>query len=458
MKILFLAAEAAPYVKVGGLGDVAGALPAALRRLGHDVRLVMPRIGKIDPKKFGLVKHLDEFKVKMDWRNETCLLMEEPGSGTYFVENQYFFGSRFQVYGCGDEVEQFVLFCRAALEACRIEGWTPDIIHANDWHTAAALRLAWAAPSHPGLVFTIHNMAHQGNQRPDGWPLLGVYDGHGPMNLMEQAIYCADKVTTVSPTYAEEIRRPEFGCGLDWILRSKGENLCGIVNGIDTASYNPASDPVIAANYTADSLMGKDACKRDLLRRFNLPENDAPVLGMVSRLDFQKGVDLLLSSIEDIVNYSDFKIIVLGSGNHDLENQVNAAAARYPRQVACYIGFNASLARSVYAGSDMFLMPSAFEPCGLSQLIAMRYGTLPIARATGGLVDTIMDNRSGWGTGYLFSDYSPEAMLTALGKAQEHFIYCPTLWHESVVRAMKQDLGWDRSAEEYSRLYQSIRH
>ena len=457
MRILFLAAEAVPYVKVGGLGDVAGALPQALRCLGHDVRLMMPRYGLLDAKKLGLVKVLDNFPVQMDWRHEECQLWKNPKTDDRLIENQYFFGSRFQVYGCGDEIEQFVLFCRAALEACRLEGWVPDVVHANDWHTAAAIRLAWAAPKRPGLVFTIHNMAHQGNQRPDGWPLLGVYDGRGPMNLMEQAIYCADKVTTVSPNYAHEIRRPEFSFGLDGILRSKGDNLVGIVNGIDTDSYNPATDPAIVANYSDKNLEGKSVCKRALLKRFHLPvEDGAPVIGVVSRLDFQKGMDLVIQAVYDIVNYSDFKLVILGSGNHDLENLVNKAVETYPDRVACYIGFNGALARTIYAGSDMFLMPSLFEPCGMSQMIAMRYGTLPIVRATGGLVDTVAENAEGGGTGYRFYGYSVEDLLTALGKAQEHYVYCPDLWYRTQLRAMRSDFSWERSAHEYDKLYREL--
>lgn len=458
MKVLFLSAEAVPYVKVGGLGDVAGALPQALRKLGHDVRLMMPRYGLLDPQKFGFVKVLDNFKVSMDWRNEECQLLVDPkNSHNFFVENQYFFGSRFQVYGCGDEVEQFVLFCRAALEACRLQGWEPDIIHANDWHTAAAIRLAWARDNRPGLVFTIHNMAHQGNQRPDGWPLLGVYDAHSPMNLMDQAIMAADMVTTVSPTYAREICTPQYGFNLDGLLRSKGRYLSGIINGIDVESYNPASDPSLAANYSVNDLRGKSVCKEYLLHRFGLNLDGNPVVGVVSRLDFQKGMDLVLESVYDIMEYSNMKLIVLGSGNHGLEDGINSACARYKGRMGCYIGFNASLARTIYAGCDMFLMPSLFEPCGLSQMIAMRYGTIPIARMTGGLADTIKDNYFGDGTGYLFRDYDVGSMLGALAKAQEHYVYSPTLWHHTMIRAMMSDFSWESSAKKYAELYEGIR-
>ncbi|MGM9997777.1 MAG: glycogen synthase [Candidatus Bruticola sp.] len=453
MKVLFLAAEAVPYVKVGGLGDVAGALPGALRRLGHDVRLMMPRYGLLDSEKLGLRKNLDNFEVKMDWRREECQLWCNPKTGDRFIENHYFFGSRFQVYGCGDEVEQFVLFCRAALEACRLEGWYPDVIHANDWHTAAALRIAWAAPRRPALVFTIHNMAHQGNQRPDGWPLLGVYDGRSPMNLMEQAIWCADKVTTVSPNYAKEICTEQHGFGLDGMLRLKGTDLSGIVNGIDVESYNPVTDSKLYANYKAGEFYGKERCKEELLREYRLHGYKEPLVGLVSRLDFQKGIDLVLGAIDSIIHYSDLRVIILGSGDPELSKGVVRAAQRHPGRVGCYIGFDPVRARRIYAGCDMFLMPSLFEPCGLSQMIAMRYGTLPIARETGGLVDTIKDNFYGDGTGYLFRNYTVDDMLTAFGRALEHYLYKPELWYRTQIRAMNSDFSWERSAKSYAELY-----
>ncbi|MBQ7503160.1 glycogen synthase [bacterium] len=456
MNILFLAAEALPYVKVGGLGDVAGSLPAALRNCGHNVRLFMPRYGLIDTKRFNLSACLDNFEVRMDWRRENCRLLKNPERDDYFIENDRFFCNRFQVYGCGDETEQFVLFCRAAFEACRLQGWRPDVIHAHDWHTAAAIRIAWAAENRPGLVFTIHNMAHQGTSRPDGWPLLGVYDGRGPLNLMDQAIWCADKVTTVSPTYAREICSPEYGFGLDGLLRSKGDNLVGIVNGLDTASYDPSTDTDLAATYSADDISGKRFCKQELLRRFNLQEDDAPLVGIVSRLDSQKGMDLILRAIPDIMKYSNLKIVILGSGNKDLENGVNYAVSQYPGRVGCYIGFSAPLSRIIYAGCDIFLMPSLFEPCGLSQMIAMRYGTIPVVRRTGGLADTVRDNYDGKGTGYLFNRYDTDDMLGALGRAQEHFVFNPYLWQETVKRAMREDFTWDRSAKEYSRIYEML--
>lgn len=454
MKVLFLASEAVPYVKVGGLGDVAGALPAALRRQGADVRLVMPRYGTIDPGRWKLQQKLGNFAVPMDWRTEQCQLWESPDGHEWFIENQYFFGSRRQVYGNGDEIEQFVLFCRAALEACRLAGWMPDVVHAHDWHSGAAIRLHWAAPARAGLVFTIHNIAHQGRATAAGWPLLGVYDARGDLNLMQQAIHAADWVTTVSPTYAQEIRRAEYGFGLEGALRDRGDRVVGIVNGLDMDTWNPATDSGIAKPFDAAHLSGKRACKQALQREMGLPVEDVPLVGVVSRLDFQKGVELLVQGIWDIVNFSDAQVVVLGSGDAGLEAALRHAASVHPERVVAWIGFNAPVSRRIYAGSDMFLMPSLFEPCGLSQMIAMRYGSLPVARSTGGLVDTIVDLSRPDGFGYLFGPYERGAMLGALGRAIADYRR-PLTWTAAVRRAMAQDFSWDRSATAYLQVYRS---
>lgn len=453
LKILFISAEAAPYVKVGGLADVAGALPQALRDLGHDVRLFVPRYGSIDPVRWQLQKIIDRLPTPMDWRTrEECQILATPDGKALFVENQHFFGSRFDVYGHGDDVERFVLFCRAALEACRAADWRPDVVHAHDWHAAAAIRLHWSNPKRGGLVFTIHNMAHQGRMGADKWPLLGVYDAHGPLNVMEQAIYTADVITTVSPTYAREILRPEYGEGLDHMLREKSHRLVGIVNGIDMNQWSPAQNP----NWHVDAfdLGGKARCKAWLQKVMGLPvRTDVPIIGVVTRLDAQKGIDLILGGLPVILQQTDAQIVVLGSGRGDYEQAIRHATIFHPTRVANYVGFNAALARDIYAGSDMFLMPSLFEPCGLSQMIAMRYGTLPVARATGGLVDTITDRWSPEGTGYLFGDYSVDAMLGALGRALAHY-QSRNGWEEAMLRGMTQDFSWRNSARLYSQVYE----
>lgn len=454
MKVLFIAAEAAPWVKIGGLADVAGALPAALRRLGADVRLVLPRYGTINPSQLGLTRVLDNFPTPLDWRHEQSQIWSTPDGNTLFVENHHFFGSRGRVYGESDDAERFILFCRASLEACKRSGWMPDVIHAHDWHAAAAIRLAWAAPHRPALIYTIHNIAHQGLYGPEKWPLLGVYDGRGPVNLMAQALVTTDVITTVSPTYADEIRRPEYGLGLDGLLRQRSGRLAGIVNGIDTDDWNPRTDPRIAARFSVDNLEGKGYCKARLQELTGLPKRPhTPLIGVVTRLDPQKGIDLITSSFHDILHYSQAQIVLLGSGADEYEYSIRMAAAGNPTRIACYIGFNAGLARDIYAGSDIFLMPSRFEPCGLAQMIAMRYGTLPVARATGGLVDTVVDRSSSEGTGYLFSEYSKDAMLGALGRALLDY-RSQTGWQATMRRAMLRDFSWDRSARTYAELYQ----
>lgn len=451
MRVLFIAAEATPFVKVGGLADVAGALPQALRRLGVEARLFLPRYGTVDPVRWGLTKVLDNFPTPMDWRHEHCQMLATPDGHTFFLENDFFHGSRFQVYGAGDDVERFVLFCRGALEAVRYMGWTPDVVHAHDWHAAAAIRLHWAARGRGALVFTVHNMAHQGRVGREKWPLLGVYDAGGGLNLMEQAIYTADVVTTVSPTYAVEIKQPQYGEGLDHMLRQRQDRLVGILNGIDPDAWDPVTLPQWGPERF--DLRGKMRCKTWLQSQVGLPvREDVPLIGVVTRLDTQKGIDLILGGLHDIIHYSNAQVVVLGSGRGDYEDAFRAASAYNPDRIWSYIGFNAGLARDIYAGSDIFLMPSLFEPCGLSQLIAMRYGTLPVARATGGLVDTVTDMSHPDGVGYLFSHYTVDAMLGALGRAILDY-QNRHRWEGAMWRAMNRNFSWDIAAERYREAY-----
>lgn len=452
MKVLFLSAEATPYVKVGGLGDVAGALPKALRQLGLDVKLMLPRYGSIDPGRYAMTVAMDDFPVMMDWRRESCQLWAANNTD-FFVENQRFFGSRSSAYGHDDDPERFVLFARAALDACRFSGWQPDIIHAHDWHSAAAIRLQWAAAERAGLVFTIHNMAHQGLCANSKWPLLGVYDAHGPLNLMEQAIYAADVVTTVSPTYAHEIQRREYGFGLDGLLRQRDHRLVGIVNGIDTDIWNPATDSILPARYDLHHLEGKRQCKMELQRRQGLRvDPDVPLVGVVSRLDDQKGISLIVESLGDLWAFSDAQFMVLGSGHSRYEEAFRSATYYHGDRMANWIGFNNEVSHLVYAASDIFLMPSSFEPCGISQLIAMRYGALPVVRSTGGLVDTVVDRSEPGGVGYRFDQYDKGAMLHALARALRDYRDRQS-WYHAMQRAMAGDFSWDRSARRYVDVY-----
>ena len=453
MKVLFLAAEATPWIKVGGLGDVAGALPQALRARGMDVRLMLPRYYSIDPGKHKLEKVVDNFSVYMDWRQEECQVLRDSERDAYFIENDYFFGSRAGAYGERDDPERFVLFARAALEACIRMGWYPDVIHAHDWHSAAAVRLHWAAPERAATVFTIHNIAHQGYVSNSKWPLLGVYDAAGPLNLMEQAIYAADLVTTVSPTYSQEICTAEYGFGLEGVLRGKGDRVVGILNGLDYDSWNPATDPAIAQHFSADDPAGKRECKRALQEEVGLPQRaDVPLLSVVSRLDSQKGIRLILDALPEILSLTHAQVMFLGSGSSQYESEIHGWTAGHGNRIASFIGFNGDLARRIYAGSDCFLMPSSFEPCGLSQLMSMRYGTLPIARATGGLADTIRNRINEDWTGYLFGPYDKGAMLGAIGRALNDYPNS-ALWTGAVLRAMRADFSWERSAARYEEIF-----
>ncbi|MFA7482417.1 MAG: glycogen/starch synthase [Vulcanimicrobiota bacterium] len=453
MKVLFLAAEATPWIKVGGLGDVAGALPQALRERGMEVRLMLPRYYSINPEKYKLEKVLDNFPVHMDWRHEECQVWRDQQRDAYFIENDYFFGSRPNAYGDRDDPERFVLFARAALEACIRMGWYPDVISAHDWHSAAAVRLHWAAPERAALVFTIHNIAHQGYVSNSKWPLLGVYDAAGPLNLMEQAIYAADIVTTVSPTYAREIRTSEYGFGLEGVLRGKRDRVVGILNGLDYESWNPATDNALAANFSAEEPAGKRECKRALQEEVGLPQRaDVPLLSVVSRLDSQKGIRLILDALPELLSLTHAQIMFLGSGSSQYESEIHGWTAGHGSRVASFIGFNADLSRRIYAGSDCFLMPSSFEPCGLSQLMSMRYGTLPIARSTGGLADTISNRINKDWTGYLFGPYDKGAMLGAIGRALNDYPNS-ALWTRAVLRAMQADFSWKRSAARYEEIF-----
>jgi starch synthase len=478
LKILVLSAEVVPFAKTGGLADVAGALPKALRALGHDVRVAMPRYGRIDPQRFGLREALGPFPVPMDSNSADARLFEgaigagAEGVPVYLVDNAHYF-ERDGIYMYEDDADRFIFFCRAALEALPLLGWQPDVIHCHDWHTAIVpnwLKTVYKRdPFYANIacVYTIHNLAYQGVFGHRVLEIAGV-DEYGfiahpdlphlndVVDFMARGIYYADIINTVSETYAQEILTPDLGEGLDPMLRDRRDRLYGVLNGIDAASNNPAADPYIAAHFDATNLEGKVACKLDLQREADLPpDRGAPLIGIISRLADQKGFDLIDAIVEPLLRHTSAQLVVLGTGDQRYHDRFNQVRARYPHQAAVFLTFNASLAQKIYAGSDMFLMPSRFEPCGLGQMIALRYGSIPIVRATGGLADTVQDfdPTTGAGNGFTFRPYDSMALYTTLVRALENYRYRGT-WQQLTLRAMGADHSWAASARKYVDLYQ----
>ncbi|NLZ47842.1 MAG: glycogen synthase GlgA [Clostridiales bacterium] len=476
MKVLFAAAEAHPFVKIGGLGDVAYALPKALRKIGIDARVILPKYWTIPEHLRNSMHTIATFNVPVGWRNQYGGLqyMEYDGVPFYFIDNEYYF-RRDGVYGYFDDGERYGYFCRALLEAIKHMGdFRPDILHCNDWHTGAAIpMLYW----HYGwdriysgikTVFTIHNLKHQGIFPKEvlgdilglSWDLftedrMKYYDC---ISFMKGAIAMAHKVTTVSHTYAEEIKNSYFGEGLDGLLRQRSWDLWGILNGIDTELYNPETDWGIH-NYNGGNLEGKFRTKEDLQRDLNLPVNrNIPMVAMVSRLDDQKGLDLVAYVMEEILQM-ELQFVVLGTGNSKYENMFRHFAWKYPHKVSANIYFDNNLAKRIYAASDMFLMPSKFEPCGIGQLLALRYGSLPIVRETGGLVDTVhaYNQYTGEGNGFSFGNYNAHELLFTLQRAVHYYYDRKDVWYEMVRRAMWEDHSWHWSAHKYVELYSSIR-
>ena len=478
LKILILSAEVVPFAKTGGLADVAGALPKALKALGHDVRVAMPRYGRIDLARFGLAEALGAFPVPMDDGSAEARLFEgsiAAGAASvpvYLVDNARYF-ERDGIYMYEDDADRFIFFCRAALEALKLLAWQPDVIHCHDWHTAIVpnwLKTVYKRDpffADTACVYTIHNLAYQGVFGHRVLEIAGV-DEYGfiahpdlphlndVVDFMARGIYYADIINTVSETYAQEILSPDGGEGLDPMLRDRRDRLYGVLNGIDADSNNPATDPYIAAQYDATSLDGKLACKLDLQREADLPQDrGAPVIGVISRLADQKGFDLIDAIVEPLLRHTPAQLVVLGTGDQRYHDRFNQVRARFPQQAAVFLTFNASLAQKIYAGSDMFLMPSRFEPCGLGQMIALRYGSIPIVRATGGLADTVQDfdPTTGAGNGFTFRPYDSMALYTTLVRALENYRYRQT-WQQLTLRAMGADHSWAMSARRYTDLYQ----
>ena len=468
MKILFLAVECTPFYKVGGLADVIGSLPRALRDLGHDARVAIPRYKSIDGGKYGLNRAGSPFTAYAgdEARRTDMLRSDASGVPTYFVWDERYF-NRHMVYGQPDEVMAFVFFVRAVIEYLRADDWMPDVIHANDWHTALAPlwldTFGRRDPRFAGVasVFTIHNLAYQGVTGDAIWAFAGLPARHkhldveqpGTINWMARGIAHADAINAVSARYAREIMKPEFGAGLDALLRDRKDRISGILNGIDAQAWNPAEDEALAARFDVDSLDRRARNKRALRHALKLASDGAPLIGMVTRLVEQKGFDILLNAADELLSRG-VQLALLGSGDPVYKEAIQALAVRYPRQVALTLRFDEELARLIYGGSDMFLMPSRYEPSGLGQMIAMRYGSLPIVRSTGGLADSVVDasRRPADGTGFTFAAYSPRGLLQAVDRALKAYRSERT-WRAIQTRAMLADFSWARSARQYERLY-----
>ncbi len=471
MKVLFVTSECSPFAASGGLGDVSGALPKALVKNNIDCRVVMPLYSEIKPEYRAKMEFLCDFTVSVAWRDQYCGLFKLCADGVtyYFIDNEYYF-KRSGLYGYYDDAERFAFFSRAALELLRHtdDNFQPDVIHTNDWQTALVnvyINEFYRQDSrYYGIktLFTIHNIQYQGKYGMETLSdVVGIDASHssvlefgGCINFMKGAIESSDKVNTVSPSYAKEILDPWFAHGLDGLLRDKQYKLCGILNGIDTDVYNPATDPYIAANYSLRSPAKKALCKKELLEKFSLDDNGSPVIAIVSRLVAHKGIDLVKHVLEYML-LGGMQVVVLGSGDYMYENCFSDFAKRYPNSCGVKIGFIPELARKIYAGADMFLMPSKSEPCGLSQMIALRYGTVPIVRMTGGLSDSISDSGDGVGNGFTFCSYNAHDMLDACLRAKAVYEN-KTDWAVLVKRALKCNFGWDRAATSYIGLYNEM--
>lgn len=476
MKILFTAGESVPFIKTGGLADVVGALAPVLAKAGHDVRVIIPDYRLIPQNYQNEMVHVCDFEVQLGWRRQYCGIekIEKDGVIWYFMDNKYYFGRPY-IYGMGgDEYERFGFFCRGVLNMLPLIDFQPDIIHAHDWQSGmipALLKIQYAhLPFYAGIktVFTIHNLQYQGifgiREIQD---ILGLGDSlwtddklecFGCANFLKAALVYSDAITTVSPSYAEEIQTAYYGERLDGLLKSRKDDLYGVLNGIDMEDYNPESDPQIAEHYSSENLSGKAVCKKALQENLELQVRpDVPIIGMVGRLSNQKGLDLVDYVIADIMRM-DVQLVVLGMGEGRYFNLFSWAEGEYQGRVAARFTMDHALARQIYAGADLFLMPSQFEPCGLSQMIAMRYGTIPLVRETGGLRDTVLSYNevTGEGNGFSFFNYNAHDMLHTIERAIDFYLHRPEIWHKLQMRGMSGDYSWDQSAEKYMVIYQGL--
>ncbi len=480
MRVLFVTTEAVPFAKTGGLADVAGAVPKSLRALGEDVALIMPCHRQTQQKFGGQMADTGirlAAAVGAEAYEAALMRTELPGAGVpvYLVAHAGFF-DREQLYGTPagdypDNAERFIFFSKAVLAAAKALGWPPDIYHCNDWQTAlvpAYLKTLHAADpffSAARSILTIHNLAYQGLFPPEAFALTGLPQEHfnwrelefyGRLNLLKGGIVFADLLTTVSRRYAAEIQTQEFGCGLEGTLAERSDRLCGIINGIDYGVWDPATDPLIPANYGPDDLAGKAICKRRLQEFCGLPTRDVPLLGIISRLDEQKGLDLIAAILDDLAGL-DLQFVLLGTGKKELQELFAEHGKRRPDKLAIHITFNNQLAHQIEAGCDLYLMPSRYEPCGLNQLYSLRYGTVPVVRKTGGLADTITNCTAtsvarGTATGFSFESYSARALLHTIRRALR--LRADTrAWQRLMRTGMRQDWSWEQSAKAYRELY-----
>jgi len=476
MKVLFAASECVPFVKTGGLADVVGTLPAALQSPETDVRIILPNYAQIPVQWREQMRLIASFEVQLGWRKQYCGILELQYRGVtvYFVDNLFYF-AREGIYTQGDfECERFAFFCRAVLEALPRIGFFPDVLHCHDWQTGmipALLKLQYQnKPDYRSIrtLYTIHNLRYQGifpwEYAKDLLSLSDEYftseqlEFYGCINFMKGALLYADRINTVSPTYADEIKTPQYGERLEGMLCVREKDLCGIVNGIDTDFYNPAADPFIAAPYDTNDRAGKAVCKQSLQEQCGLPVNkDIPVIGIVSRLADQKGIDLIAHVLDELLQL-DLQMVVLGCGEARYEELFRSAQQRYPDKLAIRTELNEAFAHCVYAGSDLFLMPSLFEPCGLSQMIALRYGAVPIVRQTGGLYDTVVPyHRDSYhSTGFGFSNYNAHDMLFTIKDALHLYQQDKASFAKLTRRSMQADWSWQASAKQYLILYKSI--
>lgn len=471
MKVLYAASEALPFIASGGLADVAGSLPQALRKRLIGCRVVMPLYDGIKDELKNNMKFITSISVPVAWRRQYCGIFEARAGGViyYLLDNQYYF-KRDRLYGFYDDAERFAFFSRAILEIIPHIDFKPDIIHCNDWQTALTpVYYSTMYAQRPGYeniktVFTIHNIQYQGVYGEElldnvvgidnRYKNLLEYDGD--VNLMKGGIETANAVSTVSPSYAKEILDPWYSHGLDSILKQRSYKLRGILNGIDVESYNPETDKDIFKNYSVDNMAGKAVNKRELQKLLGLPEKKhTPLIGMVSRLVSHKGLDLCKAVFDELLATEDVQLVILGSGDYQYEEFFRGLADRYPDKVGLCIGFIPDLARKIYAGSDMFLMPSKSEPCGLSQMVALRYGSVPIVRETGGLRDSVQDSGDNLGNGFVFSSYNAHDMLNAVRRSIKGYADRDG-WAILVQRAMESDNSWGKSANEYIRMYKEL--